>query len=104
MKTFKAFTIGKTSLYDPTVAGPVDGRPKKVGRRDDYSGGVAWETADEARAYLASPTESFAGAFDPSEYAVYELGLVLPFQDGTYAGTDGLRFLTEDALIVARAV
>jgi len=79
------YTVGHKDTYDPFL-----GRDDfmKVGKRDDYGGGVVFLTFEEAQDFLDDR--------NGDDYRVY--GLVTDIEN-TYE-KDGRRYLIEDAKIV----
>lgn len=113
----RAYSIGRTEPYDSDLRDrAARGVPLwKVGRfREDgsrtliegepYSGGIVFESKEQASDYLNSP--SWASAFaddDVATYSIYELELGGEWERETYLSDDGRRYLLHRARIIKRA-
>lgn len=81
-----AYTIGNTKSYNLALKN--DSNIKKLGKSDDYIGGIVWKTIKEARDFLKSPKflqikweDSLQR--DPNNFSIY--GLVIKnWETSTY--------------------
>jgi hypothetical protein len=108
VKKMRVYTLGRTTSYDKTLAGPEG--CMKVGSRpvgDDefpegYGGGWVWFTAEDADAFRQSPdwVKAFP-TYDPSTFSVYAIEVA----DESWVSlvphpSDGVHRLLVDAHVV----
>lgn len=81
-----AFTIGHTGSYTKALTQPP---VTKIGRTEDYPGGAAFRTVEEAKAFLHSETWDTIDwgdgkPRDAKNFSVYSLTLPGSWEESTY--------------------
>ncbi len=103
-----AYTVGNASSYD--MALKINPPVYKLGKTEDYGGGICWQTAEEAVEFLESDffkTIDWGNGLtlDPKIFAVYLLELPNGWDEDTYNNPEyksGL--LLKDAVVIKKVI